>query len=91
MANESSPVAASRFGISVDGVTIASFSELQGITTEVDGPPGRAVARFELEAAEPLPRWAEMWPWIALPGVPIVLFVVHQLLAKRPRTHPPAP
>ena len=35
MANET-PVAASRFGISVDGVQIASFSELQGITTKVD-------------------------------------------------------
>ncbi len=35
MANES-PIAASRFGLSVDGVNIASFSELQGITTKVD-------------------------------------------------------
>ena len=35
MANDT-PVAASRFGISVDGVQIASFSELQGITTKVD-------------------------------------------------------
>ena len=35
MASES-PVAASRFGISIDGVQIASFSELQGITTEID-------------------------------------------------------
>lgn len=31
-----SPVAAARFDISVDGVQIASFSELQGITTKVD-------------------------------------------------------
>jgi phage tail-like protein len=31
-----SPVAASRFGLSVDGVNIATFSELQGITTKVD-------------------------------------------------------
>lgn len=30
------PIAASRFGISIDGVQIASFSELQGITTKVD-------------------------------------------------------
>ena len=30
------PVAASRFGLSVDGVNIATFSELQGITTKVD-------------------------------------------------------
>lgn len=35
MAQET-PIAASRFGLSVDGVTIASFSELQGITTKVD-------------------------------------------------------
>jgi phage tail-like protein len=35
MATES-PIAATRFGISIDGVQIASFSELQGITTEVD-------------------------------------------------------
>ena len=35
MAHED-PVAASRFGISIDGVQIASFSELQGITTDVD-------------------------------------------------------
>lgn len=35
MANDS-PVAANRFGISIDGVQIASFSELQGISTEVD-------------------------------------------------------
>ena len=34
MASEA--VAASRFGITVDGVSIASFSELQGISTEVD-------------------------------------------------------
>jgi phage tail-like protein len=35
MANDA-PVAASRFGLSIDGVTVASFSELQGITTKVD-------------------------------------------------------
>ena len=35
MANDA-PIAASRFGLSVDGVNIATFSELQGITTKVD-------------------------------------------------------
>ena len=30
------PIAASRFAITVDGYEIASFSELQGITTKVD-------------------------------------------------------
>jgi len=35
MANDA-PIAASRFGITADGVTLATFSELQGITTKVD-------------------------------------------------------
>jgi len=30
------PTSAQNFGISVDGVTVASFSELQGITAELD-------------------------------------------------------
>lgn len=30
------PISANRFGISIDGVQIASFSELQGISTEMD-------------------------------------------------------
>jgi phage tail-like protein len=41
------PITASRFGISVDGHEIASFSELQGITTEVkpvEYLPGTLVA-----------------------------------------------
>ncbi len=35
----SSPIAATRFGISIDGVQIASFSELQGITSKVEVLP----------------------------------------------------
>lgn len=31
-----SPIAANRFSLSIDGVSVASFSELQGITTKVD-------------------------------------------------------
>ena len=36
MAGYEDPIAASRFGISIDGVPVASFSELQGIATDVD-------------------------------------------------------
>lgn len=39
--------------------------------------------RFEADVAEPLPRWAEMGGWIVLPIVPILLFVLHQLLTWR--------
>ena len=35
---------------------------------EVDASHGAAVIGGEIEAAEPLPRWAEMLPWIAWPA-----------------------
>lgn len=43
----------------------------------------RNSVRFEAAVGEPLPRWVEMGGWIALPIVPIVLFVLHQLLGLR--------
>lgn len=36
MATTPTPIAASRFGIVIDGVQIASFSELQGISSQID-------------------------------------------------------
>lgn len=49
----------------------------------IDGPVGRASVRCELEAAEPLPRWREVWPWVGWPALVVVLFGVHQLLVRR--------
>src|SRR5204863_2737037 len=54
-----------------------------GIEVEVDGPRGRAEVRCEVEAGEPLPRWREVWPWIAWPAVVVGLFAVHQWLVRR--------
>ena len=42
---------------------------------QVEGLHGLAVIGGEVEAAEPLPRWPEMWPWIGWPALVIVLFV----------------
>lgn len=42
------PITASRFGITIDGVEVASFSELQGISTQVDTATGRSIAPHEL-------------------------------------------
>jgi hypothetical protein len=53
------------------------------VAVRVEGPRGPAVIRCELDAAEPLPRWVEMWPWIAWPGVVVLLFGVHELLSRR--------
>ena len=50
---------------------------------QVEGLHGPAVIGGELEAAEPLPRWQEMWPWIGWPALAIALFGIHQVLAER--------
>lgn len=43
------PIAATRFEISIEGVQIASFSELQGISTSVDvAPKSRGLLAHEL-------------------------------------------
>jgi hypothetical protein len=47
------------------------------------GRHGSAVVGGELEAAEPLPRWLELWPWIGWPGLAVALFGIHQALARR--------
>ncbi len=49
----------------------------------VSGSRGKAEKTFDLEADDPLPRWAEMAPWIALPLVPIGLYVIHLVLVRR--------
>jgi hypothetical protein len=48
----------------------------------IDGERGPAHAAFEMDVAEPLPPWRELWPWIAFPVVPVALFVLHQWLSR---------
>jgi hypothetical protein len=47
---------------------------------QVEGLHGPAVIGGEVEAAEPLPRWREMWPWIGWPALVIALYGIHQVL-----------
>lgn len=54
-----------------------------GLEVEVQGPHGLAVIDGELDAAEPLPRWRELWPWISWPALAIALFGIHHILARR--------
>ncbi len=49
----------------------------------VDGPRGLASVRFDVDAAEELPRWLEMWPWFTWPAFVVALFSIHQVLARR--------
>jgi hypothetical protein len=53
------------------------------VRVQIDGVHGQAEAAFQLEAAEPVPQWVEMWLWIGWPAVPIVLFGVRQMVVRR--------
>jgi hypothetical protein len=53
------------------------------LQVQVEGSHGLAVLGGEVEVAEPLPRWQAMWPWIGWPALAIVLFGIHQTLARR--------
>ena len=53
------------------------------LEVQVEGLHGLAVIGGEVEAAERLPRWRDLWPWIGWPAVAIVLFAIHPLLARR--------
>ena len=48
----------------------------------IDGVLGKAQVRFEVEAAEPLPSWFAMLPWVGWPVLAILLFSIHQLLIR---------
>jgi hypothetical protein len=63
---------------------------------QVVGERGTAAIRCEVEAAQRLPRWREVWPWVGWPVVVIGLFVVHLWRARdakpsRVRTLDPKP
>jgi len=49
----------------------------------IDGPLGEAEVHFEMEAADALPPWLAMLPWVGWPVLAIVLFGIHQLLVRR--------
>src|SRR5262249_13167992 len=49
------------------------------------GPGGGVARRLGVHAAEPLPRWVELWGWIFLPVVVVVVFLAHQIIkSKKP-------
>jgi hypothetical protein len=53
------------------------------LEVRVEGLRGVAVVDCALEAADCLPRWLDMWPWICWPALVIALFGIHQFLARR--------
>jgi hypothetical protein len=53
------------------------------IEVRIEGPHGGARVGFQVEAAEALPHWASLWPWVSWPAVAVLLFAVHQWLVRR--------
>jgi hypothetical protein len=53
------------------------------LAVTVEGPHGPVAVDCRFEAAEALPRWRELWPWITWPAAAIALFAIHQLLSRR--------
>jgi hypothetical protein len=52
------------------------------VEVSIDGVLGKAQVHFDLETAEPLPSWLTMLPWIGWPFLAVLLFGIHQLLAR---------
>jgi len=50
---------------------------------QVKGLHGLSEIGGEVEAAEPLPRWQELGPWIGWPALAVVLFGIHQVIEQR--------
>jgi hypothetical protein len=53
------------------------------LDVDVDGPHGAAVISCDLDAANRLPKWRELWPWVCWPALVILLFGLHQALVRR--------
>lgn len=53
------------------------------IDVRIDGLGEPVRVQFEMEAAERLPSWRALWPWLAWPAGVVVLFAIHQRLVRR--------
>jgi hypothetical protein len=52
------------------------------VEVAVDGRHGPASVRFAVDAAEPAPRWLDMWPWFGWPAFAVALFGIHQVVVR---------
>ena len=53
------------------------------VEVAVEGPHGRALLRFGIEADGPAPRWLEFWPWFTWPALVVALFGLHRVMIRR--------
>ena len=55
------------------------------VEVTIDGPSGPAHVGFEMNAAETMPRWLDLWLWYTWPAFAVALFAIHQALARQKR------
>src|SRR5262249_20811268 len=53
------------------------------VEVSIAGALGKAEIRFDMEAAEALPSWLAILPWVGWPIAAIALFGIHQVLVRR--------
>jgi hypothetical protein len=53
------------------------------VEVAIEGVKHDAKVRFKLEAADALPRWISLWPWVCWPAPVILLYGIHQHLVWR--------
>ncbi len=58
------------------------------IGVELSGDSGGRECQFDVNVAEPLPRWVEFIFWIGLPLVPITLFTARETIRGRATERP---
>jgi hypothetical protein len=45
---------------------------------------GEEKVHFAVEAAEPLPHWVSLWPWLTWPALVVALFALRRRVVRRP-------
>jgi hypothetical protein len=53
------------------------------LEVQVRGSQGLAVLAGEVQAAKPLARWQEIWPWFGWPALVIAIFCLRHVLERR--------
>jgi hypothetical protein len=53
------------------------------LEVQVQGSRGMAVLAGDIQAANPLARWQEIWPWFGWPAIAIVIFCLHHVFERR--------
>ena len=63
------------------------------VDVSITSTQDNAQLQFMLEADPPLPKVLELWPWLSIPLLAAMLFILHQWLvrSRSSRTIPPEP